>query len=39
MLKACGCDGLTPAEIELLWQTAPPRVSILPSGARNRISK
>ena len=26
----CGCCALTPAEIELLWQTTPPRMPIPP---------
>ena len=25
---SCDCYGLTPAEIELMWQTAPPRMPI-----------
>ena len=32
MLKAWGCYGLTPAEIALMWQTAPPRMPIPPPG-------
>jgi hypothetical protein len=27
---ACGCDGLTPTEIALMWQTAPPRMRFPP---------
>jgi hypothetical protein len=30
--------GLTPAEIELLWKAAPPRMPIQPPVARNQPS-
>ena len=31
----CGCCALTPAEIELMWKTTPPRMSLpQPLGVR-----
>ena len=36
MLKACRCYGLATAEIDLMWQTAPPRHAY--PAARNMIN-
>jgi hypothetical protein len=35
---SCCCYGLTPAEIELIWSAAPPRMPI-PPPQRDQVSR